>query len=217
MRSLFMDRRFRVPRVWSNDLLRRIAPLFDGHVINVSGWRDEDKRGGHYRDYFANARSYSISNYGGYMGEADDTAWTIDLEGEIPDELKGRFDVVFNHTTLEHVFDVFTATRNLCALSSDVVIVVVPFIQEQHTSQDFSDYWRFTPLGIKAMFAANGFDTVLLGSTPGRRSAIYHLAVASSQPQRWREALARIQVKVNDGTCFFVGPFHRLLRKVLGR
>ena len=35
---------------------------------NVSGWRDEDKTGGHYRDYFSAATSYAISNYRGESG-----------------------------------------------------------------------------------------------------------------------------------------------------
>ena len=50
------------PREWSNAELRRVAPYFDGRIINVSGWRDEDKVGGHYRDYFTCATAYDISN-----------------------------------------------------------------------------------------------------------------------------------------------------------
>lgn len=216
MRKFFVDRRFRAPRVWSNSALRQVAPLFSGNIINVSAWRDEDKQGSRYKDYFTNAESYSTSNYGGYRGDDEDSSWSIDLEGELPTELEGRFDVVFNHTTLEHVFDVFAAVRNLCLLSSDVVIVVVPFIQEQHVSEDFSDYWRFTPLGLEALFSANQFETLLLASTPGRRSAIYHMAVASSQPDKWRHKLSSIHLTSNDGTTFFADPLKQSVKRILG-
>src|SRR5258706_3556650 len=56
------------PREWSNAELRKFAPQFSGPVINVSGWRDEDKTGGHYRDYFPAASDYAVSNYSGERG-----------------------------------------------------------------------------------------------------------------------------------------------------
>jgi hypothetical protein len=217
MSKSIQDRKFRVPRIWSNDILRQIAPVFQGSVINVSGWRDEDKQGGHYRDYFTSAASYSISNMGGYRGESPDTACVLDLEASLPPELEGCFDVVYNHTTLEHVFDVFSAVRNLCAMTRDVVIVVVPFIQEQHAHDDFSDYWRFTPLSIRSLFKANGLETVLLCSTPGCRSAIYHLAIASRHPGRWLGVFNTFPVKENTGREFFNNPLRDLLCRIAGR
>ena len=38
-----IDRKFRVARNWSNQEIKRFAPLFSGRVINVSAWNDEDK------------------------------------------------------------------------------------------------------------------------------------------------------------------------------
>jgi hypothetical protein len=216
MLGLLQDRKYRIPRVWSNDILRKIAPIFNGNVINVSGWRDEDKQGGCYRNYFSSAESYSISNFGGYRGESADTDYVLDLEAQLPDELEGRFDVVFNHTTLEHVYDVFLAVRNLCRMSKDVVIVVVPYIQEQHWSNGFSDYWRFTPLGITALFRANGLETVLICSTPGHRSAIYHLLVASRCPEKWLGVFRKLPVTENTGQGFFNNPLRNFLRRMRG-
>lgn len=72
----------------------------------------------------------------------------LDLAAEdINQELIGKYDVVFNHTTLEHIFKVEKASQNLCLMSKDIVIVIVPFLQEQHA--EYGDYWRFTPLTIK--------------------------------------------------------------------
>ncbi len=217
MLRMFQDRKYRTARIWSNKVLRQIAPVFKGNIINVSGWHDEDKEGCFYREYFSSADTYRISNLGGYRGESADTNYVLDLEGILPDSLKGRFDVVYNHTTLEHVFDVFTAVRNLCELSNDVVIVVVPFIQEQHTHDSFSDYWRFTPAGIKALFSANGMETVLLCSTPGCRSAVYHLLVTSKFPGKWTEAFNGMPFRENKGEGFFANPLHRFIRWMTGR
>lgn len=80
------------PRNWSNAELRKFAPLFDGAVINVSGWRDEDKTGGHYRDYFTAATSYNTSNYRGESGiTGADGEVFIDLEADLPQELAAQY------------------------------------------------------------------------------------------------------------------------------
>lgn len=34
-------------RIWTNEELRKIANLFQGRIINVSGERDQDKQGGY--------------------------------------------------------------------------------------------------------------------------------------------------------------------------
>lgn len=57
------DRKFRIPRIWSNRELKKFAKLFRGTVVNVSGWKDNDKEGANYREYFINASEYWITNY----------------------------------------------------------------------------------------------------------------------------------------------------------
>jgi hypothetical protein len=212
---LLVDPDFRQARLWSNDALRPIARLCEGEVVNVSAWKDEDKEGGHYRDYFSRASSYVTSNYGGYRGSSDGQDIELDLESPLPPQFHAAFDVVYNHTTLEHVFDVFTAVRNLCALSRDLVIVVVPFVQKVHTSESFSDYWRFTAPGISRLLESNGLQVVLLASSIGSASSIYHLCVASRHPERWREKLAGLPRSVNHGDGLFrLSPLGELMRHV---
>ena len=126
-----LDRQWEIARLWSNQVLREIATIFSGAVINVSGWKDDDKEGGIYREYFTSARAYYVSNHAGDRGIEDNSAsdFVIDLAvSSLPDNLKRAFDVVFNHTTLEHIFDVRTVFRNLCQMSRDVVIIVAPFV-----------------------------------------------------------------------------------------
>lgn len=184
------DRQHRLPRLWSNRQLRLIAPLFSGDIVNVSAWDDRDKEGAHYKDYFVNASSYSYTNHGGcrgFQGMANE--YSLDLTGEVPDELKERFDVVFNHTTLEHIFDVRKAFANLCTLSRDSVLVIVPFAQAQHESDDWKDYWRFTPTCLRTLYEENGLCVVYEAESPYRNSAIYLLSIGSRQPDRWRGRL----------------------------
>ena len=192
-------RNFRLPRIWSNVVLREIAPLFEGDIINVSGWKDSDKEGGCYSDYFYNASSYVISNYGGARGESDNEEYQINLESDLPSELCEKFDVVFKHTTLEHIFDVFKAMENLCRMSKDVVILVVPFVQQVHHQPSYLDYWRFTHHSLKFLFKRNGYEVVFFSSTPYANSAIYHFCVGTKNPKKWINVFENFGGEVNTG------------------
>lgn len=191
--TLGMDRRFRLPRVWSNRQLERIAPLFHGDVVNVSAWKDEDKEGRRYRDYFVNAASYWLTNWKsearGFQNYPNEIF--LDLEQDLPQDLIGRFDVVFNHTTLEHIYNVQKAFRNLCLLSRDVVIVCVPFLQPYHS--DYGDYWRFSPLCLKRLYEDNGLEVLSLSWNSHRMSAVYVFGVGARHPERWRKSLIPTQ------------------------
>lgn len=184
---MFIDRIHRLPRIWSNRELAKFAHLFHGDVVNVSGWKDIDKEGRRYRDYFVNAGSYTITNFRsearGFQGF--DQEIFLDLEVDLPADLHGRFDVVFNHTTLEHVYAVHKAFSNICNMSRDVVIQVLPFLQPYHSS--YGDYWRFTPLTIKRMFEDNGFTTLYQSFNSHKRSSVYTFTIASRTPEKWQD------------------------------
>jgi len=187
---MFTDRQFRIARHWSNCELAKVAPHFTGDVVNVSAWDDRDKEGQHYRDYFSNASSYSYTNYGGYRGvQGLANEYALDLTGEVPENLKGRFDVVFNHTTLEHIFDVRKAFANLCELSKDAVVLIVPFAQVQHESKDWKDYWRFTPSCVRELFHQNGMEVILEAESPHKHAAVYLLFIASREADKWKRRL----------------------------
>mgnify|MGYP000843536536 CR=1 FL=1 len=190
MISWLTNREHRLARLWSNEQLRTVAPLFDGDIVNVSAWDDRDKEGGCYRDYFSNAAGYSYTNYGGYRGfQGRPNEYALDLTGELPQNLKRRFDVAFNHTTLEHIFDVRKAFANLCELSRDIVIVVVPFAQVQHESDDWKDYWRFTPTCLRKLYQENGLTVVYEAQSPHKHAAVYLLSIGSRSPDRWADRL----------------------------
>jgi hypothetical protein len=183
-----IDRAFRLPRLWSNRVLREIGPAFAGEVANVSGWRDADKEGKRYRDYFPSATAYYVTNHAGERGTddaADVTDFRLDLTGELPAELVGRFDVVLSHTVLEHVFRADLAFANLCRMARDAVIVVVPFAQEVHYTDSYGDYWRYTPMGLRALFEQNGFTVVYDAASPEPDAGVYLLSVGVRDPARW--------------------------------
>ena len=48
---MLVDRKFRLPRIWSNNELKKFSDLFRGDIVNISAWRDEDKEGKQIRDY----------------------------------------------------------------------------------------------------------------------------------------------------------------------
>ena len=174
------------PRVYSNYMLRRVGKLLTGDVINVSGWKDGDKEGGLYRQYFPSASLYHVSNFKGARGTDDSGEGTdlfLDLQQALPAELVGRYDVVFNHTTLEHVPNVEIAFDTLCDLTRDVLILVVPFEQEVHfISGSFGDYQRFSPGGVAHQLSKRGLTPLLVEMNETHTFAKYVFCVASKKP-----------------------------------
>ncbi|MGE3771227.1 MAG: hypothetical protein AB7G06_09795 [Bdellovibrionales bacterium] len=63
-----------------------------------------------------------------------------------------RFDTMFCISTLEHITDIFTASRNIAALGSpgSSLFVSVPFVFRYHGYP--GDLWRFTPEAVRYLF-----------------------------------------------------------------
>lgn len=207
-------RMFRFARIWSNQELKRFSGLFTGKVVNVSAWEDKDKEGSFYRDYFSSASSYFITNYGTDQGviQGQDNEYFLDLEAGAPPQLKGAFDVVFNHTVLEHVYDFRTAFSTLCDLSSDLVVIVVPWAQALHAN--YGDYWRFSPQAVARLFADNGLSTHVLDWSKKPGSAVYVFAIASKHPERWSSVLGEpVDIAAPE---FSVPPVEHAGRRLFG-
>jgi hypothetical protein len=189
LKYLFIDRRYKVPRVWSNKELKKFAHLFTGDIVNISGWKDIDKEGDYYRNYFHNARRYYISNYKSEARglQGFDNEFYLDLIQVLDEKYKDRFDVVFNHTTLEHIYDIRKAFYNLCLMSKDIVIVIVPFLQQMHSH--YGDYWRFTPLTIRNLYEENGLKLLYLSFNNHRHSSVYIFAIGSKKPEKWKNQI----------------------------
>lgn len=185
-RIKLLNRFAELARFCSNRELRKVGSLFSGDVVNVSGWRDEDKEGRHYRDYFSKATLYTITNYRGESGyQNQEGEIFLDLSEPLPESLHAKFDVVFNHTTLEHIFDCGLAFKNLARMSRDVLIVVVPFCQATHDIESFKDYWRFTPSALRAMYNRQDMTVIYEASNQHVGAASYLFFVGSRKPERY--------------------------------
>ncbi len=186
------------PRLWSNTELKKIAHLFSGNIINVSAGADRDKENEFYRNYFQNKTSYSISNYKKIDKNENYNEIILDLEQKISPNLVNKFDVVFTHTVLEHVYDMDTAIENLCNLSKDIIITIVPFLQTYHHDEEiYNDFWRFSPLALIKKFNEQKFKTVFINWNKDPLGNIYLFHVATCKPEYWGslEELNKVNLK----------------------
>lgn len=182
---------------FTNEMLRQYGPVFSGDIVNVSGWDDRDTEGGFYRNYFPKKKRYVVTNapkmgkgYGS-MKNSEIEEIALDLEKVLPGDMKRRFDVVLNISTLEHVFDIQTAFANLCALSRDSVILVIPAIQQIHVA-DYGDYWRMTTLGVVKMFQKHGFTPLVIKTNDQPFRPVFIFAIAVRDPQRYQGKISTV-------------------------
>lgn len=171
-------------RIWSNDELKKFSTIFSGDIVNISGWEDKDKEGFYYKDYFTNASSYTITNFSQDDKPGENNAF-LDLTCDLSLAWESTFDVVFNHTVLEHIFDMPKAFRNMCLISRDLVITVVPFLQQQHEVDAFKDYWRPTPTCLRYMHKINGFQVLYESFTNAPHQVNYLFFIGSKKPAKW--------------------------------
>ena len=104
------------------------------------------------------------------------------------------------------------AFASLCALSKDVVIVVVPFSQVQHESDDWKDYWRFTPSCLRRLYEANGLTVVYESHSPSKDAAVYLLSVGARNAECWRACFPEQTRQKEVGVWIGQSRFLRLLR-----
>jgi hypothetical protein len=202
-----LARHFTDARLWSNDEIMKFGHLYDGNVINVSAWEDKDKNGNYYKSYFPNATNYYISNFGTDQGvlQGSKNEFFIDLTAPLDSQFINKFSLVFNHTTLEHVFEFRTAFDNLCTMTSDSVMIVVPWLQQLHAT--YGDYWRFSPQALVKLFEKNDMKTIYLSWTEKPRTSVYVFAIGTKQPQKWIDKIgAPLDSQAPD---FLIPPLNR--------
>ena len=184
-------------RLFSNAILKRYGTAFSGNIINVSGWDDRDREGSYYQEYFPNKKKYTISNMEGKQKGYGSSASAgveeieLDLSVPLPLALRGAFDVVYNHTTLEHIFDIEQAFANLCEMSSDAVILVVPSLQQIHIAETYGDYWRMTPLGVAKRFLKYGLTPLVIATNEQPFAPVYTFAIAVRDPKKYEAKIEK--------------------------
>ena len=79
------------------------------------------------------------------------------------------------------------AFRNLGALTRDAVLVVVPWIQDEHYAPGlYGDFWRFSPLGVRRLMEKSGLELVHLSANEQPWYPVYLFVVGSKQPAAWK-------------------------------
>ena len=93
------------------------------------------------------------------------------------------------HFQLEHIFDFDTAFKNLCEMSRDAVIIVVPLLQQIHIAGSFGDYWRPTTLALMKQFKKNGLTPLVIATNDQPFYPVYCFAIAVRDPKKYEGAI----------------------------
>lgn len=101
-----------------------------------------------------------------------------DLNEPVPASFHARWDVVYDGGTLEHVFDVATAFRNIHAMTKPGGLVI-----HESPTNNFVDhgFWQINPTLLFDFYAANGYEML--------EAWICHFpspdTMHSESPRRW--------------------------------
>jgi SAM-dependent methyltransferase len=90
------------------------------------------------------------------LAECERPDYRVDLNGDVPSELAGRFDCIIDPGTLEHVFDASRALRNIAAM-------LRPGGRVLHLSAPASNnvdhgFYCFSPSFFHDFYATNAFE-----------------------------------------------------------
>lgn len=168
-------------RLAENTLLKEVSQTLKPEtVLNAGAQGDsQDKQGKRYRDYFPNARFYSVDQR---PSTEDPNHFAMDLHRL--SEISLTFDLVLCLNVLEHVRNPFIVAQQLTRVlkPSGYLFVTVPFIYPAHPALDkgFDDYWRFTGAGLKELFSV--LDTVWIREIPSV------LVSVDDRPKHWKKA-----------------------------
>lgn len=200
--------KFRAARIWSNVELRKFAHMFTGAVANISAANDEDKEGCFYRDYFSRADKYITTN----LQNSGKTDYVLNLEQPLLDSMRNICECAFNHTTLEHIYECRNAFANICKISSDVVIVVVPYIQQMHgTQSQYFDFWRFTPYTMQNMYAENGLNLRYCSANGAEQTSIYLFCIGYRN-SKWDNLIPeRMDVVLDANTALYGDDYTNII------
>jgi len=134
----------------------------------------------------------------------------LDLNGEyVPDLLIGRFDVVYNGGTLEHIFDIRTALRNIFTILKPGGVVI-----HSGPTNGWIDhgFYQFSPTFFTDYYYANGFEILecqILHRKPGKQGAFVYSYVPG--------CFDTLPTGSFEGTCNFYAVFRKKERSTWDR
>ena len=130
----------------SNRWLRENCRSVRGNVLSIGSGNDRDGEGDSYRNYFAEAASYTTSEITGDFG----CDLVIDVRS-VPGIEDETYDCVFCSGVLEHVDDFHAGIREITRIlkRGGTLLLGLPFRQAIHMRPQ--DFWRFTEFGIRRL------------------------------------------------------------------
>ena len=138
--------------------IERNADLVGRRILEIGSREYADHSNLRLREMFPEAEFFVGTDV--EDGDGVDVVCDLRNQFETIDETLGRrrFDTIFCISVLEHIDDVFTASRNIARLLSDggALFLSVPFVFRIHGYP--SDYWRFTPEALTFLFPALDFE-----------------------------------------------------------
>lgn len=117
----------------------------------------------------------------------------------VDEQLSGRrFGTILCMSVMEHVSEIIPFANNLTAITAPggVLFLSVPFVWRFHGYP--SDYWRFSPEGVKQLFPEFAFDDaagMLSSNVPGDTAPFSSDVNAFSQQKRSWSLLASLGLK----------------------
>lgn len=119
----------------------------------------------------------------------------FDLSEEVEIEktnLNQKFDVIICLAVLEHVYNPFTAIKNLRKMlkHKGIIYGYVPFLYHYHAPRDlnFQDYYRFTKDGLA--YLLRDFEEVKIFPVRGRISSAMHVLFGSF----WKKTFEKFKI-----------------------
>jgi hypothetical protein len=111
----------------------------------------------------------------------------------------GSASAVLCMDTLEHVFDVFTAMKEMNRILRDDegILIASSLFHFKIHSYPF-DYWRFTPYCLLRLFSS--FDVALIGGqgNPESPISVFGIGIKTKDKTAWRDTLLKFQQKYED-------------------
>jgi len=129
----------------SNVWIKHHAVDIKRSVLSIGSGKDEDSKGGHYRDYFKNCSRYITSEI------TDKFKCDIVFDVRYIPFKDKTIDCIFCSGVLEHVDDYSHAFKEITRVTNPggFLLLGLPFRQAVHMVPN--DYWRFTENGIRYM------------------------------------------------------------------
>jgi SAM-dependent methyltransferase len=124
-----------------------LGPRTSGAVLNVGAGRASRT--------FRHAEMFAADEYHTLETPGSEIEATYKCNGEamtpVPSE---RYDWVISTVVLEHTLDPWAVTREMLRVTKPggFVYASAPFSHQVHAGPSYGDYWRFSPLGLAALF-----------------------------------------------------------------